>query len=268
MEKRKGSRRCSEVSQETRNKLNQGTLETASITELFVMDLAELYRVVFPKHKADLSGLDAEIGIVTRMQNAAKLALSSSKSPTAVFERLAIHDSDTVRGWAAYVLAGTPGLSIEQLLSKIRPLADDAHFGVREWAWLAIRPNLVAELTTTLKTLQSWVSEPSENLRRFATEVTRPRGVWCSRIRTLEQQPELAIELLEPLRADPAKYVQNSVANWLNDAGKSQPAWVRELCDRWQKESDSKATLYICKRATRNLKKQPTPESEDENPDS
>lgn len=90
-------------------------------------------------------------------------------------------------------------------------------------------------------------------MRRFASEALRPRGVWAAHIPALKQQPELGEPILHPLRADPSQYVQDSVANWINDAAKTRPDWAIELCAQWAAESDSAATTRIMKRALRSV---------------
>ena len=61
--------------------------------------------------------------------------------------------------------------------------------------------------------------------------------------------------LLEPVRSDPERYVQNAVANWLNDASKSRPDWVRGVCERWERESPTRETAWIVRRGLRTLRK-------------
>jgi len=135
----------------------------------------------------------------------------------------------------------------------MRRFASDAHFGVREFAWLAVRPAIAADTLRAIEVLEPYTRERDASLRRFASEATRPRGVWCPHIALLRREPERGLVLLEPLRSDPEKYVRDSVANWLNDAAKDLPAFVRGVCARWQRESKTPETAYVVKRALRSI---------------
>jgi 3-methyladenine DNA glycosylase AlkC len=257
-------RTMADVPPAMRAQLNAGTREARTLVEILVIDFAKLLASLDLVPKAALEAMrDAEgpgplsksqgkrLGITQRMELAGTLLDQHARPhlPT-----LANHTSDTIRGWTAYALARREGLTLAQRLSAMRPFADDPNPGVREWAWIAARPAIVAAPLEAINLLTPWTRENSANVRRFATESTRPRGVWCAHIDLLKREPAHALPLLEPLRADPSRYVQNSVANWLNDASKHDPKFVKQLTTRWLRDADSdRATTYICNRATRSM---------------
>ncbi|MEM8834946.1 MAG: DNA alkylation repair protein [Planctomycetota bacterium] len=248
------AKRPSEVPSAVVRGLNAGTRESANLAEGLAVDFRSLMGTAFPEvDRVQHARVAPEIAFTKRMADAAEV-LIESLGPGEAFARCRAHGSDTVRGWAAYVLGRTPRLSLKTRLTRVRPLADDHHFGVREWAWLGIRAHIVADPIGAIDLLEPWVTHRSSSVRRFAIEATRPRGVWSAHIEALKEDPSVAIALLEPCRADAARYVQDSVANWLNDASKSQPDWVREVCARWSRESNSECTDRICRRALRSVR--------------
>ena len=251
---RKGARRAADLPPETLAALNEGHIASATLPEILAIDQARLLRAAFPGLPAAIdeqARAACQLGIAARMARMGALLLQAL-GPGAVSACQA-HASDTVRGWACFAI-GAQELPLRERLQATRSLADDLHFGVREWAWLAQRPHLARELDAAIALLAEWTASPSERLRRFASEALRPRGVWCAHIAALKADPARALPLLAPLRADPSTYVQDSVSNWLNDAAKDQPAWVRALCAQWLESSDAAATRRICQRATRSLK--------------
>jgi 3-methyladenine DNA glycosylase AlkC len=273
------------ISKEERALLSSGQMASRTLVDILVVDFAVLMEAVsrMPAHAiaqlrvaegvstdaaaatamcATLESLrapvpkawkpGAKLGITQRMALAGGLI---AKHDAANVDALASHASDTVRGWAAYAI--TRGeRSPEKLAAKVRcikPLAADEHSGVREWAWLSVRPFVDDEPEKAIASLLPWTASKDANLRRFASEVTRPRGVWCGHIKLFKANPAAGLAVIEPLKADMSRYVQNSVANWLNDAGKSDAVFVRQVVKRWQRESASASTAYIVKRAVRSL---------------
>lgn len=261
MMNRKGATNVINIPARVRSALNEGILESVNLTEWLAVDHFELLQHVLADYpellktvQYKLSGLAApSVRTLVVEIGEALLSENSSQGESLLFDYLANHRSDSVRCWAVYMIGLNKYLDLEIKLNAIRPFAADHHFGVRELAWMAVRDDIAAELPKALELLEKWTISPDENIRRFATEATRPRGVWCKHITALKDEPQLAIRLLESLKADPAAYVQLSVGNWLNDAVKNQPDWVLELCQSWTKGTANEHTLKILKRATRNI---------------
>jgi 3-methyladenine DNA glycosylase AlkC len=233
--------------------LNAGTREASNLMEGLAVDFAALMAAAVPDVPSEVLArlVVGKPSFTQRMRIAGEICLEHVGLSNV--DSLIEHPSDTVRGWAAYVIGLEEGLSLDERLSLIRPLAKDQHFGVREWAWMPLRSHIAADVKRAIKLFEPWVHEDSPYLRRFATEATRPCGVWTEHIGELKENPRLGLPLLKPLRADPEKYVQDSVSNWLNDAAKTRPDWVRDLLASWADGCDDRNTLRICKRALRSM---------------
>lgn len=100
-------------------------------------------------------------------------------------------------------------------------------------AEFSIRPFLQHHQQDTLKTLQSWINDPSEHVRRLISEGTRPRLPWASRLPAFQKDPQPVLDLLEQLKDDTSLYVRRSVANNLNDIGKDNPDQLFDTAQRW-----------------------------------
>lgn len=255
---RKGARSMAEIPVHTLQALENGSLPTANLVESLAVNQAKLaihllnrlnFNPDFDRQQALHQAQN--LGFLQRCKTIAGLIQQQVQLEVPL--ELQNHPSDIVRCWALFWTPKNPN-SIPAELHRLRPFADDAHFAVREMAWLAMRPLAVEKTAELIDALRPWTLEPSENLRRFAAEATRPRGVWAAHIPSLKAQPELAQALLDNLCKDPAQYVQNSVGNWLNDAGKTRPDFVFACRDRWM-QSPNPATEYIIKRGLRSLVK-------------
>jgi 3-methyladenine DNA glycosylase AlkC len=260
---RKGAARIALIPPEVLEALSTGQLPTANLNEFLALDLPRLARSVASgvglpadhDRLADTLAMLPAFKPIRRHEHVARAfhdIVAAHPERDRIATAFATHPSDVVRGWATQWVRFS-ALELPAKLVAVRRFAADPHFGVREMAWMAVRDEIAGRLDEAVILLLPWAHDPDANIRRFASEATRPRGVWCAHVEALKEQPWRAMALLEPLKADGSRYVQDSVANWLNDASRTQPGWVDEVCTRWERTSRSAATAYIVRRARRSM---------------
>ncbi|MBB2147516.1 DNA alkylation repair protein [Pedobacter gandavensis] len=256
---RKGASKATDIPDDVLAGLNRGILESVNLTEWLAVDHMQLLENVLSCYPDHLAACKAQVGkpeamsVRTLIVQISNILSTRIGAEPGLFAYLANYPSDSVRCWAVYMVGLNNDLNLKEKFKAIYPFAADPHFGVRELAWMAMREDIERNLLESIGILVGWTSSADENIRRFVTEATRPRGVWCKQLKALITQPDIAINLLTPLKADPSAYVQLSLGNWLNDAGKSQPEWVLRLCKSWIDQDPNEHTLKIVKRGTRNL---------------
>jgi len=264
---RKGARKASDIPNEVLMLLNEGKIESVNLTEWQAVHHTTLLKNVLPslglEEKLEFVLSEMEQQKVETGMKAIRLIGSlldtivkdeSATNKENIIKKCSHHVSDSVRCWAAFMNKNNDH-TLEEKLLYINPFAADHHFGVREIAWMSIREDLSVNIENSVDLLIEWAKSEDENIRRFSLESIRPRGVWTKHIEILKEKPHIALPILNLLKSDSSKYVQDSVGNWLNDASKSQPDWVKNLCDEWQKDSPSKATERIIKKAQRTIVK-------------
>ncbi|GAB6548784.1 DNA alkylation repair protein [Bacillus mobilis] len=264
---RKGARKVNEIPKEVLQLLQQGKVESVNLTEWLAINHIELLKNVLPSIglkdsleciEAELEKQNVETGMkVIRITGTLldEIILKEYEgNKEDILLKLSNHISDSVRCWAAFMNKKSNN-TLKDTLTYIRPFAADHHFGVREIAWMSIREDLSQNIEESVELLVEWAKSEDENIRRFSVESIRPRGVWSKHIEVLKQEPEKALPILNLLKSDPSKYVQDSVGNWLNDASKTKPDWVMNLCEEWAKDTDIKSTSRIINKAKRTILK-------------
>jgi 3-methyladenine DNA glycosylase AlkC len=261
--KRKGARSTKDLAPDILIQLNRGEIETENLVEWLAVDQRSLLAHILQQHnratylKPILLAIDQlkkqTVNTINEAIGTVLFEQSVKNGDQQFLQVLSYHQADMARCWATYTIGKNEQLTIEQTLEQIKPFSADTHFGVREISWMAVRHKIASNLIPSISILSRWTSHEDKNIRRFSSESTRPRGVWCGHIEILKHNPELALQILEPLKSDPERYVQDSVGNWLNDASKTQADFVRSLCQKWEIESETKETQYIIKKALRTI---------------
>lgn len=118
-----------------------------------------------------------------------------------------------------------------------------------------IRPFLQTNLEKTLSVMEKWSVSNNRHVRRLASEGVRPRLPWAKKLDVFIEDPRPILPILNQLKNDPSKYVQNSVANCLNDILKDNPTIGKEIINEWTKGVTTKECKWIIKHALRNFLK-------------
>ncbi|MBG0827845.1 DNA alkylation repair protein [Planomonospora sp. ID67723] len=183
---------------------------------------------------AGLDGLELKDRVrhVARALDAG-LALPFPRAAEVLREAASHARLDMWSGWPATEYVGLRGL--DHLDEAMAALAALTPYATGEFA---VRPYLDRYRDDALKVMYGWAESPDEHLRRLASEGSRPRLPWGSRVRWL-MEPGPTLPILDRLRDDPSEYVRRSVANHVNDLAKDHPGVAVELLGRWRSEGGS-----------------------------
>lgn len=260
---RKPARKMVDVPSEVHAALSAGLVSTKNLTEWLSLDRQRLLATVCDELGFKLSDSLNDLWTETLLNQSAlkqsfaigKWLSSRCKVGDVLWRHLNTHKSDVVREWSAIIIGFSENMTFARKLAWVKPIADDENAGLREIAWMALRADVALDPEASIRCLEPWTGSRNERVRRFASEITRPCGVWTSHIPLLKEKPALATSILVPLKEDESKYVRDSVGNWLNDASKSSPEWVRAITTEWLASTSSPYTKAIVKRGLRTLAK-------------
>jgi len=116
----------------------------------------------------------------------------------------------------------------------------------------AIRTLLRHDLDRALATVLTWTHNDDVDVRRLASEGTRPYLPWSVRVPELLKDPGVTVPILDALYRDPSDYVRRSVANHLNDLSRDNPALVVTTAKRWLDTPDEN-TVRVVRHGLRTL---------------
>lgn len=104
----------------------------------------------------------------------------------------------------------------------------------------AIRTLLRHDVDRALNTIEGdWAGSADPDVRRLASEGTRPYLPWAVRVPQILARPGVTVPILDALYRDESAYVRRSVANHLNDLSRDHPELVVDTARRWLDSPDA-----------------------------
>ena len=124
----------------------------------------------------------------------------------------------------------------------------------------AIRLLLAHDLNRAMQFVLSWTGSPDPDVRRLASEGTRPFLPWAIRVPAILAEPTVTLPVLHALYLDENEVVRRSVANHLNDLSRQQPELVTATTAAWLAAPDAN-TAQLVRHALRTLVKKGNPQA-------
>jgi 3-methyladenine DNA glycosylase AlkC len=122
----------------------------------------------------------------------------------------------------------------------------------------ALRALLNTDLGRALGAIGPWTRSESADVRRLASEGTRPLLPWAVRVPGILAEPKATLPILDALYRDESEYVRRSVANHLNDISRHDPELVVATAQVWMAAPDDN-TARVVRHGLRTLVKQGHP---------
>ena len=109
----------------------------------------------------------------------------------------------------------------------------------------AIRTLLRQDLDRALAIISGWTRSPDTDVRRLASEGTRPYLPWSVRVPEIISRPGATVPILDALYRDESEYVRRSVANHLNDLSRDNADLVTATARRWLAAPDAHTAAVV-----------------------
>lgn len=177
--------------------------------------------------------------------------------------RRAATASTAFRGWLIWPVTGAAAARAlaegtdDAFDAALSLLADLTGLLTSEFA---IRALLAHDLDRALDHILAWTSSPDVDVRRLASEGTRPFLPWAVRVPAILARPEATVPILDALRDDESEYVRRSVANHLNDLSRRRPDLAVDAAARWL-AAPGASTARTVRHGLRTLVKQGHPDA-------
>ena len=124
----------------------------------------------------------------------------------------------------------------------------------------AIRLMLDHHFARAMPIVLGWTSSADPDVRRLASEGTRPFLPWATRVPAVLADPTATLPVLHALYRDENEVVRRSVANHLNDLSRQQPELVVATTAAWLAAPDAN-TAQLVRHALRTLIKKGHPQA-------